>query len=103
MGSGEGFSPRGLPTTRWPSTAPAHLIVRTPSPTQSSHVAGLAAVYSLGTRLNGVVIVDVDLETVGPHRIHGHNLAGLHNKRGHIGLCGHGHRIEFRSLRIQEL
>jgi len=53
--------------------------------------------------LNGTVIVDADMKTVGPKRIHGHDLTGLCREKGHIALCGHGHRVEFRNLRIKEL
>ena len=53
--------------------------------------------------LNGTVIVDVDLDTVGPKSIHGGELKGLHNKKGHIGFCGHGDRVEFRKIRIKTL
>ena len=53
--------------------------------------------------LNGTVSVDVDLDTVGPKSIHGGELKGLHNKKGHIGFCGHGDRVEFRNIRIKTL
>jgi hypothetical protein len=54
--------------------------------------------------LNGQVIVDVDLEEVGrPGTMDGIAHPGLFNKSGAIGFLGHGHRIEFRNLRIQEL
>lgn len=53
--------------------------------------------------LNGTVVVDVDLDTVGPKSIHDGELKGLHNKKGHIGFCGHGDRVEFRNMRIKTL
>ncbi len=53
--------------------------------------------------LNGTVILDADLDKVGPKSIHGGELKGLHNKKGHLGFCGHGHRVEFRNIRIKEL
>lgn len=55
-------------------------------------------------RLNGAVIVDVDLEEVGrPETIDGKAHPGLFNPSGYIGFLGHGHRIEFRDIRIKEL
>jgi hypothetical protein len=53
--------------------------------------------------LNGAVVVDVDMDTVGPRKIHDIELAGLHNKRGHLAICGHRDYVEFRKLRIKEL
>ena len=53
--------------------------------------------------LNGTVIVDTDLKTVGPKSIHGGDLKGLHREKGYLGFCGHGHRIEFRNIRVKEL
>lgn len=54
--------------------------------------------------LNGEIIVDVDLEEVGrPTTVDGNAHPGLSNELGAIGFLGHGHRIEFRNLRIQEL
>ena len=53
--------------------------------------------------LNGTVIVDVDLDTVGPKSIHGGELKGLHNTKGRIGFCGHGDRLEFRNIRVKTL
>lgn len=53
--------------------------------------------------LNGALIVDADMDTVGPVQMHGFDFVGLHNKRGHIAICGHTHRVEFRNLRIKEL
>jgi hypothetical protein len=52
--------------------------------------------------LNGVVIVDADLDKIDKP-MDGREHPGLHNKSGHIGFLGHGARIEFRNLRIKEL
>jgi hypothetical protein len=61
--------------------------------------------------LNGVVIVDANLDDMkddallATHR----NLSrpegarGIANTKGHIGLLGHGARVEFRNIRIREL
>jgi len=55
-------------------------------------------------RLNGAVIVDVDLEEVArPETIDGKEHPGLFNPSGYIGFLGHGHRVEFRDIRIKEL
>lgn len=54
--------------------------------------------------LNGVTIVDVDLDQVStPRTLDGREHPGLKNEKGHIGFLGHGARIEFRNIRIQEL
>ncbi|ASV76764.1 putative secreted glycosyl hydrolase [Thermogutta terrifontis] len=51
--------------------------------------------------LNGVVIVDANLDEVQPmdHRDH----PGLKRDKGYIGFLGHGTRVEFRRIRIKEL
>jgi hypothetical protein len=51
--------------------------------------------------LNGVVIVDANLDEVQPmdHRDH----PGLKRDKGYIGFLGHGTRVEFRKIRIKEL
>ncbi len=51
--------------------------------------------------LNGVVIVDANLDEVKP--LDGQQHPGLTRTRGYIGFLGHGSRIEFRNLRIKEL
>jgi hypothetical protein len=52
--------------------------------------------------LNGHTIVDANLDDVkDPEVLKRH--PGLQRKSGHIGLLGHGTRVEFRNLRIQEL
>lgn len=54
--------------------------------------------------LNGHVLVDANIEEVGkPKTIDGRNHPGLFNKTGYIGFLGHGHKIEFRNIRIKEL
>ncbi|HBO44867.1 MAG TPA: DUF1080 domain-containing protein [Planctomycetaceae bacterium] len=53
--------------------------------------------------LNGVIITEGDLGKVGAKAIHGGKLEGLANAKGHIGFCGHAHRVEFRNVRILEL
>ncbi|MGQ9606684.1 MAG: 3-keto-disaccharide hydrolase [Thermogutta sp.] len=51
--------------------------------------------------LNGVVIVDAQLDKVEPidHRDH----PGLARESGYIGFLGHGTRVEFRNIRIKDL
>jgi hypothetical protein len=52
--------------------------------------------------LNGVIIVDANLDTVRePAVLKKH--PGLARTSGHIGLLGHGTRVEFRNLRVKEL
>ncbi|MEO7650844.1 MAG: DUF1080 domain-containing protein [Bryobacteraceae bacterium] len=53
-------------------------------------------------RLNGTVIVDANLDSVtDPAVLQKH--PGLARTSGHIGLLGHGTRVDFRNLRIKEL
>lgn len=53
-------------------------------------------------RLNGVVILNADLDDVKePEVLKKH--PGLARKSGHIVLLGHQAHVEFRNLRIQEL
>jgi hypothetical protein len=53
-------------------------------------------------RLNGALILDVDLDMVRePEVLKKH--PGLQRAKGHIVLLGHQSRIEFRNLRIKEL
>ncbi|MDH7571462.1 MAG: DUF1080 domain-containing protein [Armatimonadota bacterium] len=55
-------------------------------------------------KLNGEVIVDADIDEAStPQTLDGRPHPGLKNTQGHIGFLGHGHRIEFRNLRIKEL
>jgi hypothetical protein len=52
--------------------------------------------------LNGHTIVDANLDDVkDPDVLKQH--PGLQRKTGHIGFLGHGTRVEFRNVRIQEL
>lgn len=52
--------------------------------------------------LNGVIIVDVNLDIVRePQVLKRH--PGLLRTSGHIGFLGHGTRVEFRNIRIKEL
>jgi hypothetical protein len=64
-------------------------------------------IQAKGTRikvtLNGVVVVEADMKTVGPKRIHDHDLTGLCREKGFIAFCGHGHRVDFRNIRIKQL
>lgn len=53
-------------------------------------------------KLNGVVIVDADLNNVQePEVLKKH--PGLRRSAGHIGFLGHGTLVEFRNIRIKPL
>ncbi|MDD4870127.1 MAG: DUF1080 domain-containing protein [Kiritimatiellae bacterium] len=52
--------------------------------------------------LNGVVIVDVDLDNLEYKKYLDKN-TGRKRPRGYIGFLGHGSRVEFRNIRIKEL
>lgn len=52
--------------------------------------------------LNGVIILDADLETVKEAEVLKKH-PGLKNKSGHIGFLGHGSLVEFRNIRIKAL
>ena len=62
-------------------------------------------------KLNGVTIVDANLDDVKDEAIlakhrdrrRPEGSRGIANTRGHIGLLGHGTRVEFRNIRIKEL
>ncbi len=55
-------------------------------------------------QLNGETIVDTDIERVGlPQTVDGEEHPGLFNPSGYIGFLGHGHRVEFRDIRIKDL
>lgn len=52
--------------------------------------------------LNGTLITDADLSTVKDEaKLKKH--PGLLRTSGHIGFLGHGTRVEFRNIRLQEL
>ena len=53
--------------------------------------------------LNGAVIVDADLDQIGETTMDGRDHPGRFRDRGHIGLLGHGSRVEFHNLRVKEL
>ena len=55
--------------------------------------------------LNGVTIVDVDLDKVAPDgkTVSDHKVEGLKRTQGHIGFCGHGDRVAYRNLRVKKL
>jgi hypothetical protein len=61
--------------------------------------------------LDGVTIVDANLDDVKDEAVMAkhRNLSaaegsrGIANTKGHIGLLGHGTRVEFRNIRIKEL
>jgi hypothetical protein len=62
-------------------------------------------------KLNGTTIVDADLDDVKDEEmLKSHRdlskpegSRGIANTKGHIGLLGHGARVEFRNLRLKEL
>ena len=61
--------------------------------------------------LNGVTIVDANLDDVKDEELlakhrdlsRPEGSRGVANTKGHIGLLGHGTRVEFRNIRIKEL
>ncbi|MHC4177096.1 MAG: 3-keto-disaccharide hydrolase, partial [Planctomycetota bacterium] len=53
--------------------------------------------------LNGTVIVDIDLDSVGKRTIDGQKHPGLKREKGYVGFLGHTGRVEFRNIRIKEL
>jgi hypothetical protein len=61
--------------------------------------------------LNGTTIVDANLDDVKDEQLLARHRdmskpegsRGIANAKGHIGLLGHGTRVEFRNLRIKEL
>jgi hypothetical protein len=62
-------------------------------------------------KLNGTTIVDANLDDVKDEEMlkthrdlsKPEGSRGIANTKGHIGLLGHGARVEFRNLRIKEL
>ena len=54
--------------------------------------------------LNGATILDVDLDRIAAEGTpDGRDHPGLERRSGHIGLLGHGDRVEFRNLRVKEV
>ncbi|HWQ33531.1 MAG TPA: DUF1080 domain-containing protein [Blastocatellia bacterium] len=53
-------------------------------------------------RLNGVIILDADLNIVQEEAVLKKH-PGLRRKSGHIGFLGHGSLVEFRNIRIRTL
>jgi len=53
--------------------------------------------------LNGTVIVDVDLESIGDKTKDVADHPGLKRTKGHIGFCGHTGRVEYRNIRTKDL
>jgi hypothetical protein len=59
--------------------------------------------HQIRVTVNGTVVTEADLSQVGPKKIHRLEAKGLQNLRGHLCLCAHRTRVEFRKLRIKEL
>ena len=53
-------------------------------------------------KLNGVIILDADLNTVQEESVLKKH-PGLRRKSGHIGFLGHGSLVEFRNIRLKVL
>jgi hypothetical protein len=56
----------------------------------------------ISVKLNGVIILDADLNTVQEEAVLKKH-PGLRRKSGHIGFLGHGSLVEFRNIRIKML
>lgn len=52
--------------------------------------------------LNGVIILDADLDMVKEPAVLSHH-PGMARTSGHVGFLGHGSLVEFRNIRIKEL
>jgi hypothetical protein len=52
--------------------------------------------------LNGVIILDADLDIVKEPAVLAHH-PGLARTTGHIGFLGHGSHVEFRNIRVKQL
>jgi 3-keto-disaccharide hydrolase len=52
--------------------------------------------------LNGVIILDADLDMVKEPAVLAHH-PGMARTSGHVGFLGHGSLVEFRNIRIKEL
>ena len=62
----------------------------------------IAKCRQITVKLNGTTIVDANLDDIkDPAVLKKH--PGLARTKGHIGLLGHGTRVEFRNLRVKEL
>ena len=65
----------------------------------------------ISVKLNGVTITDGNLDEVKDEELlskhrdlsRAEGSRGIANSRGHVGLLGHGTRVEFRNIRIREL
>jgi len=51
--------------------------------------------------VNGVVVVDTDITDI-KETVDGRKHPGLHNKKGYIGLLGHGSPVAYRNIRIKQ-
>jgi hypothetical protein len=60
---------------------------------------------TIKVEVNGVVIIDIDLDKVAPDgkTVSGSKIEGLTRAKGHIGFCGHGDRVAYRNLRLRKL
>ncbi len=71
---------------------------------QWNHEEIIARGRQITVILNGTTIVDANLDEASKNGTVDHKQhPGLKNDRGHIGFLGHGARIEFRNIRIQDL
>jgi 3-keto-disaccharide hydrolase len=58
----------------------------------------------ISVTLNGVTIVDADIEKAStPKAIDGNDHPGLKRAEGYIGFCGHGDQVEFCNIRVKSL
>jgi len=53
--------------------------------------------------LNGVQILDADLDKIPDPPMDGRQHPGLKREQGHVGFLGYARRVEFRNVRIKEL
>ncbi|WP_339728386.1 DUF1080 domain-containing protein [uncultured Gimesia sp.] len=51
--------------------------------------------------VNGIIILKTDLSDIKDEKVLAKH-PGLHNKRGHIGLLGHGSHVEYKNIQIKE-
>ena len=66
-------------------------------------LAGLVVSMVVFTARGDDQLPKADVAKLGPKSIHGSEITGLRSRKGHISFCGHGHRVEFRNIRIKEL